>query len=848
MARGAHGRAARRVPRGRQAHPQGRRPRQGHRARGLHRRPRRCRACCTRKLLRSPHAARAHLSHRRDARARAAGRARGDHRRRPAERYGIIPWTQDETRAGRGQGALRRRRGRGGRRRSTRTRRARRCGCIARRVRAAARGTSIRGRARAPRVAVHEHASEDNVSKHVRARVRRRRRRRSPARRRGRGRLLLRGHDPRADRAALRARATSTPTACSRCGRATQVPHYLHRELARVLGLPTQRDPRDPAGRRRRVRRQERAVRARVLRREARAWSPGRPVKILYTREEVFYAHRGRHPMQMHYRTGVTPRRQAHRRRRAHPHRRRRVLVLRPGHDVLLGPAAHRALRTRRRTASTRRACSPTSRRCGPKRGHGTVQPRFAFECQLDQARRGARHRSDRAAPHATSIGADTQHRQRHAHHLERLPRVPRRGRARARAGRSAARSCRYGRGLGVAGQHVHLAAPTTRSTRTRCRRARCSSRSIARARHGLHRRERHRPGLDTMLALIVVRGARPRARATCAWSRPTPISCPVDLGAYSSRVTFMIGNACLDAARKLRAPRRRRRGRALGLRSAASVIAGARRVACSIARPRARVMSVARGVPARRGRASARSARPATTTRPKLGGDYRGGTIGASPAYSFTAHVAEVRRRRRDRRGRGRQDLGRARLRPRAQPGHGRGPDGGLAPTWASPRRCSRSTVKPATRARRRAPPRTLAARLPHPDHPRHAGDRLAHRRAHRSRGAVRRQGGRRGSAAPEHPRRSPTPSSTRSASASTRLPFTPPRVLALLRTGDARAAWARRARQVRGRGEGSASCCRCPRFDVAQPADARRGARAARASRPTALVVAGGTDACPT
>src|SRR5205085_5690798 len=26
-----------------------------------------------------------------------------------------------------------------------------------------------------------------------------------------------------------------------------------------------------------------------------------------------------------------------------------------------------------------------------------------------------------------------------------------------------------------------------------------------------------------------------------------------------------------------------------------------------------------------------------------KLGGNYRGGTIGASPAYSFTAHVAEV-------------------------------------------------------------------------------------------------------------------------------------------------------------------------------------------------------------
>jgi 4-hydroxybenzoyl-CoA reductase subunit alpha len=28
----------------------------------------------------------------------------------------------------------------------------------------------------------------------------------------------------------------------------------------------------------------------------------------------------------------------------------------------------------------------------------------------------------------------------------------------------------------------------------------------------------------------------------------------------------------------------------------------------------------------------------------PALGGDYRGGTIGASPAYSFTAHVVELR------------------------------------------------------------------------------------------------------------------------------------------------------------------------------------------------------------
>ena len=32
----------------------------------------------------------------------------------------------------------------------------------------------------------------------------------------------------------------------------------------------------------------------------------GRPVKILYTREEVFLAHRGRHPFHMKYRVGAT--------------------------------------------------------------------------------------------------------------------------------------------------------------------------------------------------------------------------------------------------------------------------------------------------------------------------------------------------------------------------------------------------------------------------------------------------------------------------------------------------------------------------------------------------------------
>ena len=86
---------------------------------------------------------------------------------------------------------------------------------------------------------------------------------------------------------------------------ATQVPHYLHRELAKVLELD--------------------AARIRVIQpalggafggksepfdlefvTSKLAMKTGRPVKLLYTREEVFYSHRGRHPMQMHFRTGAT--------------------------------------------------------------------------------------------------------------------------------------------------------------------------------------------------------------------------------------------------------------------------------------------------------------------------------------------------------------------------------------------------------------------------------------------------------------------------------------------------------------------------------------------------------------
>ncbi|MEP6770065.1 MAG: molybdopterin cofactor-binding domain-containing protein, partial [Acidobacteriota bacterium] len=84
----------------------------------------------------------------------------------------------------------------------------------------------------------------------------------------------------------------------------TQTPHYVHRALAKVLEMPAARirviatpngggfgGKSDPFN--------HEIVVAHLSR------VTGRPVKICLTREEVFYCHRGRHPILMRARTGV---------------------------------------------------------------------------------------------------------------------------------------------------------------------------------------------------------------------------------------------------------------------------------------------------------------------------------------------------------------------------------------------------------------------------------------------------------------------------------------------------------------------------------------------------------------
>jgi CO/xanthine dehydrogenase Mo-binding subunit len=145
--------------------------------------------------------------------------------------------------------------------------------------------------------------------------------------------------------------------------------------------------------------------------------------------------------------------------------------------------------------------------------------------------------------------------------------------------------------------------------------------------------------GSNTMLAVIVSEELGIPLEDIRVLSADTDL-CPVDLGAYSSRITLMVGNACLEVAQRLR-----------------------RKVCASVAKrwgiPRQRVtlagrMAIDREDPSRHVD-SAQAFQWAEADHGLLGetgsyntpkdrhGEYRGGTIGASPAYSFTAHVAEV-------------------------------------------------------------------------------------------------------------------------------------------------------------------------------------------------------------
>ena len=416
---------------------------------------------------------------------------------------------------------------------------------------------------------------------------------------------------------------------------ATQVPHYLHRELARVLEL-------DQA--------QVRVLQPLVGGAFGGKSEPfdlefcvgklsmktGRPVKILYTREEVFYSHRGRHPFHMHYRTGAT----------------KDGKLSSIDAKILLDGGAYASFGLVTTYYSGQLLCAPyempayrfdstrvytNKPACGPKRGHGSVQPRFAFEVQIDKLAEKV-ELDPIEFRRRNFIGENTRTinelRVTSNGFLKCLSSVET-----ASAWEDKFRSLPFGRGIGIAGSTYISGTnypiypnemPQSAVQMQIDRSGRVAVFSGA---------SEIGQGCDSVVAYI----AAEELGVPLEWVRvlrgDTDFT-PVDLGAYSSRVTFMLGNAAIDAATRLRRLVQGSVSKSWGVKSSEVLLSGGLAL---WAQDTSKHMPIAEAFNLAEAEHGTLGATGWYNTPKDVHGEYRGGTIGASPAYSFTAHVAEV-------------------------------------------------------------------------------------------------------------------------------------------------------------------------------------------------------------
>ncbi len=429
--------------------------------------------------------------------------------------------------------------------------------------------------------------------------------------------------------------AEATPDGRLTVWSATQVPHYLHRALSEVLGIPMHR--------------------IRVIKPEvgggfggksdplpheivcaALAIETGRPVKILFDREDVFYTNHGRHPTQNDIRIAVDAD--------------GRILAydidatidggawssfgtVTTYYNGVLSMGPYRVPNFRyhgRRVYTTK----PPN---GAMRAHGGTNLRYSVEVGLDRLAEATGidpfDLRDRNAlpPNSTTVNqfriTSTSFRACLAA-------------ARARSGWDEKfRRLPYGKGIGlgcgfyISGSNspIHFTPVMPQST--------VHLKVDMDGGIAVHSMQADiGQGSNTLLAVIVAEVLGVDLARVHVQRVDSDVS-PVDLGSYSSRVTFMMGNAAREAAQQL-----------LGqLLRAAAALTG--RPVDDLAVGRERYWSrtdPSVGVSFEEALRKAMEESGALVASgayrsPKLGGSFKGARAGTAPAYSFAAYVAEV-------------------------------------------------------------------------------------------------------------------------------------------------------------------------------------------------------------
>ena len=328
----------------------------------------------------------------------------------------------------------------------------------------------------------------------------------------------------------------------------TQTPHYVHRAMAQVLEMPPSQvrviacpngggfgGKSDPFN--------HEMVVAKL------SMKTRRPVKVTLTREEVFYCHRGRHPVKMWVKSGI---------------KKDGSITAMHFRSFLDGGAYGSygvaslyytgALQTvtykipRYKFEGLRVFTNKPP--CGPKRGHGTVQPRFAIECHLDKLAEEIKKspldvRLDRVVE-PFSMTAN-QLKIRTVGLKECLERVAERSDFRHKHGKLpkgrgiglAASAYLTGAGLPIYWNKLPHSGVQLQLDRGGGVTAFCGSTDIGQ-------------GSDSVLAYVVAEELGVEVKDVHVVTADTHLT-PVDLGSYSSRVTLMTGHAAIEAARRLK-------------------------------------------------------------------------------------------------------------------------------------------------------------------------------------------------------------------------------------------------------------------------------------------------------
>jgi 4-hydroxybenzoyl-CoA reductase subunit alpha len=421
----------------------------------------------------------------------------------------------------------------------------------------------------------------------------------------------------------------------------TQTPHYVHRALTKVLEIPASHirviatpngggfgGKSDPFN--------HEVVVCKL------AMITGRPVKNTLTREEVFYCHRGRHPVLMHVKTGV----------------KKDGAITGMHFQSFLDGGAYGsygvastfytgALQTvtydvpRYKFQGLRAFTNKPP--CGPKRGHGTPQPRYALEVHLDKIaeqlkldpasmRRNHLVKANTVTANYLRIGsmglgqcidkvvAGSDWKNRFSSWDRNNRKLP--------DGKGIGIACSSyicGAGLPIYWNNMPQSGVQLRLDRQGGVCVMCGSIDIGQ-------------GSDSILAYIVaeVLGIDPfDIRVVTADTDLTP----VDLGSYSSRVTLMTGNAAIQAAE------RARELLVMAVAEKLSVpienLSLAERRVFDVENPEVGV-SFAESVVLAESKFGTIGT-VGSYSPPRSPGRYKGAGVGPSPAYSYSAAVAEV-------------------------------------------------------------------------------------------------------------------------------------------------------------------------------------------------------------